>query len=253
MKIAFPKYQIIKNLFHPYICTPCGKDPVLSTFQWNDKAAAAPRFSYIKVSRLNDWEYGVVESFANSSQFDRLRTWSGASIFALAVDGTGFHGQKDHIWQTGSGNLYLSMAIPCSLPVSVTEKLQILPAQILVSLIQPKLKPCFRCEIKQPNDVVITDGTNTYKIAGILTEMRVSSTLITQVRYGLGLNLVHAPEHLEDAEFPAISLRDVSSDFSKTLPIRYLQLSHQFRSILHDILAQIPERLHALSSENSQK
>lgn len=251
MKIAFTKYRIIKNLIHPYVSIPSGKDPVLSTFQWNDKTSAVPRFSVIKVSHLNDWEYGVIELFANTSQFDRLRTWAGSSIFALAVDGTGFHGQKDHIWQTGVGNLYLSMAIPCNLPVSVAEELQILPAQVLVSLIRPKLKLCFQCDIKQPNDVVITDGTSTYKIAGVLTEMRVSSSFITQVRYGLGLNLAHAPEHLDNAALPAISLRDVTSDVSKMPLIRDLQLSRQFRSMLHDILVQIPERLHALSSENS--
>lgn len=255
MKILAPSSKLLGNLFPEAQYAEIPMDSAFESFQWDDITCANPVCFEVygtNFPKVFDFDgYGILEEYSGSSQFDRLRNWRGPAVFALALNGRGFHGQYNREWRTKAGNLFLSMAIPCNLPVSVAEKLQILPAQILVSLIRPKLKPCFQCDIKQPNDVVIMDGTSTCKIAGILTEMRVSSSLITQVRYGLGLNLVHAPEHLENAVFPAISLRDVTSDVSKMPPIRYLHLSRQFRSMLHDILVLIPERLHALSSEKS--
>ncbi|MBR4984218.1 MAG: hypothetical protein IKY83_00560 [Proteobacteria bacterium] len=151
------------------------------------------------------WGRCLFERFADGSQFDRLRAWQGDEIFAIALDGTGFHGQHGRVWQSGVGNLYLSIAMPVHVDAACVKALMALPARAVIEAVSPLMT--VMPEVKVPNDVVVrgADGAMS-KMAGCLTEVRMGRAAITQVRYGIGINIAHAPEIKENGHLQACAL-----------------------------------------------
>ena len=139
----------------------------------------------------------VFERFAQKSQFDRLRDWHGGGIVALALDGSGFHGQQGRRWQCCEGNMYVSLALPAAMDVGRVREVMDLPSLSVIAALSPLMRVV--PEMKQPNDVVVWENGEIRKLAGCLTEVAVAGELITQVRYGIGIDLWQAPA-LEDAD-----------------------------------------------------
>ncbi len=229
MKILAPSSKLLENLFPEAQYAEIPMDSAVESFQWDDITCANPvcfEFHGTQFPKIFDFNgYGILEEYSGTSQFDRLRNWRGPAVFALALSGRGFHGQNARKWHTEAGNLHLSMAVPVHLPISCAPAIQFLPGFVISQGINSfKTDDAFVAEVKPPNDVIIKMNTGSkagipHKIAGILTEMRVSGQYITQVRYGIGMNIMHAPNITDSEHFPAISLKKLTSNldmFQKT-------------------------------------
>ena len=116
---------------------------------------------------------------------------------ALALDGSGFHGQQGRRWQCSEGNMYVSLALPAAMDVGRVREVMDLPSLSVIAALSPLMRVV--PEMKQPNDVVVRENGEIRKLAGCLTEVAVAGELITQVRYGIGIDLWQAPA-LEDAD-----------------------------------------------------
>ena len=193
-----------------------------------------------RIETTTSWQYAILEEYAGSSQFDRLRTWNGASVYALALDGRGFHGQFARRWHTEPGNLFLCTAMPTQIEVRHAPKLQIIPTKAIIEALRPRWHVEMGCRFRAPNDVVILREGSYAKIAGVLTEMRLENGRIVQVRYGLGLNIDSAPVLTDPGHLPAAACGEF---LDATLPKSDLK-----RLILNDILSFIAAHLDALKT-----
>lgn len=142
------------------------------------------------------WPHLVLLSHSPRSQYDALRETITAragvpgNVACLALSGRGFHGQHGRQWSTAPGNLHLSAAIACDLPVRefgpIMPALPAVAVTEAVSLLgQGQLSP----GIKWVNDVLL-DGR---KVAGSLTALRTEGGRITVVMLGVGLNVSAVP------------------------------------------------------------
>lgn len=183
----------------------------------------------------------LFEAYASGSQFDRLRDWKGKGIFAVALDGSGFHGQRGRVWQCCEGNLYLSVALPARVPVSRVNELRILPGQAVIGALMPLMgaEPL----MKAPNDVVVCDSAGALrKIAGSLTEVSVSGDHIVQVRYGIGVDVWGAPEIAEPGHLQACFVREYLNGEAAEWPWKRL-----YRYVLESVLREIAHGVSRLS------
>ena len=148
------------------------------------------------------WQDLILLEHCPRSQYDALReTISKAggvpgNIACLALRGQGFHGQHARRWAVEAGNLHLSMAIACDLPVEkFAPVMPALPAMAVVDAIaalgQGQLLP----GIKWVNDVLLHGK----KVAGSLTALRTERGRITAVILGVGLNVATAPQLLHNS------------------------------------------------------
>ena len=157
------------------------------------------------------WNYMIFEKYTNSSQIDRFKHCTAPNpIFAIALDGKGFHGQHHRIWQTGLGNLYISTFFPVSnlhisdFPQRNTWFHQV-PCQAVIKALSQiiQFSPSCMLGIKPPNDIVITILDQTYKLGGCLTEIAIQGNQITSLRMGIGLNIQFAPNIPSTEGLPA--------------------------------------------------
>lgn len=169
-----------------------------------------------RICELNTDFYGwnciLFEKNAASSQLDRLKTCNAPwPVLALALDGSGFHGQHQRPWMTGSGNLYLSAYFPQNtifqnLSEAFYTSLHQIPCQAVWNALNKVLilRDNVELSIKYPNDIVTTIENQSYKLCGCLTELTVSGSKIESIRMGIGLNILHSPELVSSCGFPAI-------------------------------------------------
>ena len=213
MRILAPSKSQITSLFPAIPLTDIHDielSDAFSSFEWND-TTSQPREFVVLDQSLPHYSLGIIEDFSASSQFDRLREWQGPAIWTIAFDGNGFHGQYARSWKTIRGNLFLCLAIPVNLPIDRMNKIQLLPAEILAHALNQFIVSDVEAAIKLPNDVVIRPrfgDSSGCKIAGSLTEMRISGQRITQVRYGIGMNLITAPTVSDPGHLPACAFKD---------------------------------------------
>ena len=84
------------------------------------------------------------------------------------------------------------------------------PALSVIEALSPLMR--VRPEMKQPNDVVVREDNGMRKLAGCLTEVTVAGNRITQVRYGIGIDLWHAPELDASAQLRTCCVREYLLD-----------------------------------------
>lgn len=124
----------------------------------------------------------IIEAYAPVSQFERMTALTGNTpVFALALDGRGFHGQNGRTWATAQGNLFLCARLPLRRP-SFSPLLQAVPCLSMLSAIGDA------AAIQWPNDIVF--ASTFAKMGGCLTQVDSSGTAVT---YGIGLNIMHSP------------------------------------------------------------
>ncbi len=143
------------------------------------------------------WGDIVLLSNSPRSQYDALRETIASvgglpsNVACVALNGQGFHGQHERPWTVAPGNLHLSAAIACDLPVREFGPIMpALPAVAVAEAVsvlgQGRLKP----GIKWVNDVLL----NRQKVAGSLTALRTENKRIKAVVLGVGLNVAVVPE-----------------------------------------------------------
>lgn len=140
------------------------------------------------------WRRLVVIADAERSQLDALHDAlaGGAPVAGptacLALDGSGFRGQRRRAWATVPGNLFLVVALfPDAPAAALLPGLIALPAVALVDAIT-RLGGTAR--IKWVNDVLL-DGR---KVAGVLTTSQCRGPTMEAALLGLGVNVACAPD-----------------------------------------------------------
>ena len=209
------------------------------TYPWHDQSSRQRPQIYRFSQNFSQWSCLIFETFAGSSQLERLKYCTGSTpILAIALDGSGFYGQHQRIWQTGLGNLYLSAYIPMNwlktkLPQSIIENthclfevLQKIPCMAVLKALEQTLtyKPDYIPGIKHPNDIVVKTKGRNYKLAGCLTEITMQQDKIQSVRMGIGLNIDHAPLLTTDTEYEAICCKDICINDHSDLYTQILRL-----------------------------
>jgi biotin-(acetyl-CoA carboxylase) ligase len=131
---------------------------------------------------------------APRSQYDALHQAVGRGlrlghgVAALALAGTGFHGQHGRGWAVAPGNLFLSVLTWPSAPVK-----QLVP--VLTTLPAIAVADAIRVlggtpGIKWVNDILVHGK----KVSGVLTGTHVQGDVVQAVVHGVGVNVSHAPE-----------------------------------------------------------
>lgn len=161
-------------------------------FRFADRAGAPHLFE------CPDFPYPlIIESYALSSQYDRIAECTSAEpIFALALNGEGFHGQHNRPWLAGKGNLHLCARIPLA-QTTLTPLYQIIPSLAAARLLNDQIK------LKWPNDLVLEHPLR--KLGGALTGIFTSAAPNAQkaLVIGIGLNLCFAPSVMTFGELGA--------------------------------------------------
>jgi biotin-[acetyl-CoA-carboxylase] ligase BirA-like protein len=146
------------------------------------------------------WASWFLAVASPASQYDTLRRAIGARhdlpghVVCLALAGREFHGQQNRAWQVERGNLHLSLALRCDLPVADCGlALTMLPAVAVVDAVGMLAHKSGRLPglgIKWVNDILV-DGR---KMGGVLTSARSQDGRLRSFVLGIGLNVEIAPE-----------------------------------------------------------
>jgi len=140
------------------------------------------------------WQRLVVIADAERSQLDAIHDAlaAGAPLAGptacLALEGSGFHGQRRRPWATLPGNLFLVAALFPEAPAAA-----LLPAVIAlpaVALVDAVARLGGAARIKWVNDILL-DGR---KVAGVLSATQCRGSIMEAVVLGLGVNVGRAPD-----------------------------------------------------------
>jgi BirA family biotin operon repressor/biotin-[acetyl-CoA-carboxylase] ligase len=135
----------------------------------------------------------AIVGFAPQSQMDALERALRAGmalsrpLACVALDGVGFHGQRQRVWATARGNLFLTVALPLDLPAATI--LPVLPALPAVAVVDAIRGAGGRAGIKWVNDIEI----GARKVGGVLVTSRCTGARLDHVLLGVGVNVATAP------------------------------------------------------------
>lgn len=142
------------------------------------------------------WRAGVVVARARASQYDALRAALAAGaplptpLFALALGGDGFHGQRGRPWAAAPGNLHLCVALrPDDLLAARAPLLMALPAVAAAEAVEALAGGALAPGVKWVNDLLL-DGR---KIGGVLAASQALDGRVGWAVLGIGLNVAVAP------------------------------------------------------------
>jgi len=131
-------------------------------------------------------------------------------------------GRRGRAWVTPSGNLNATLIFkPKATPAEAAQR-SFVAANALFQALAIYV-PAEKLALKWPNDVLLKGG----KVAGILLESSGQGGAVDWLSIGIGVNLRHAPEAVQDAAFAPTSLKaaggwDVEPvDFLSTLASAY--------------------------------
>jgi biotin-(acetyl-CoA carboxylase) ligase len=191
------------------------------------------------------WNSAILIQDSSQSQFDELVACSRENpdlpntIACLAMRGSGFHGNRDRVWNALPGNLHLSSycrmtlnAADCGPTLSMLPTVAVTDA--LISLFSQIVTTDRSAEVPTPwikwvNDVCLDHS----KISGSLVSTQVEGEQITSFVLGIGLNVGAAPTLADDAwAGPATSLAGQGIDVA---------LPNVFRELLKTLAHRICE------------
>ncbi len=139
------------------------------------------------------WDLLFMVSDTKESQYDVLRALPGnfrSRQACIAIEGSGFHGQRQRPWRAVSGNLHLSLSVPLDLPADTHQLYWTMLPAVAVMRTVKLLGIEDNCGIKWVNDVLVGNR----KLAGVISSLSISGNHIRQGYLGLGLNVAHAPD-----------------------------------------------------------
>ncbi len=137
---------------------------------------------------------------------EQLKAGQKAPFAVFAKTQNAGRGRLGRQWQSPEGNLYLSMALPVEgLSPHVVARIPLYMATLVAQWLQRTYG--IRITLKWPNDLLFAGA----KCGGILCEATAVSGVVSDVVFGLGLNLQHAPQ-VEDQR--TIALKTVAPEFS---------------------------------------
>ena len=143
------------------------------------------------------WKRAVIVQDAPASQFDVLNQLLGAGLVlpgpvaTAALRGRNFHGLRGRPWAAVQGNLHMCTAFHAGgLEARNALALTMLPAVSVVRALRKLTAGCVQPGIKWVNDILV-EGR---KVGGVLTSTRTNAGGVSDVVFGIGLNLLHAPD-----------------------------------------------------------
>ncbi len=136
-------------------------------------------------------EFAPTSQFAQAQAAMKSRADWPSNWACLALEGSQFQGQRGRPWVALRGNMHLTCQYEIGLPADqVQAGLTALPAVATVAAIRAASSHQAEPRIKWVNDVLL-DG---HKVAGVLTASRLQGSTLSSALFGIGINLVHAPD-----------------------------------------------------------
>lgn len=159
-------------------------------------------------SFLANWDLLVSARSIHKSQFDQLVDWcreDGNSnrwrIACFAEEGTGFHGQRERVWQALLGNIHFSCLLPIDANLTAAQPaLSAAPAVGTIRALQ-RVSPMLRPSIKWVNDIRIGPR----KIAGSLIQTVSGPNGVFNLIIGIGVNVKRPPSVAPTPFCPAVT------------------------------------------------
>lgn len=170
----------------------------------------------------------MIMDCAAASQFEALHAALRAGhplpdgLITLALEGSGFIGQRQRGWTALRGNLHLVAHYRLDLRAAQVEAdLMMLPAVAAVSAIRQASAGRCTPAIKWINDLLLPTG----KVAGVLTATQIEGDRVSTVLFGIGINVEQAPK-LNPTPFApnAAALTDVDPELRGALPDLFVAL-----------------------------
>lgn len=140
----------------------------------------------------------------------------------MAKTQTAARGRRGRSWVVPEGNLNATLIFKPEATAAEAAKRSFLAANALFQALAIYV-PAQKLALKWPNDVLLSGG----KVAGILLESSGQGPFVDWLSIGIGVNLRHAPEGVQNASFPPICLADAGGgnveplDFLSTLADAY--------------------------------
>ena len=124
-----------------------------------------------------------------------------APTWVIAENQTGARGRRGKAWVNPTGNLAATLVFaPNCAPADAAQR-SFLAANALLETLSLYASDA-NLKQKWPNDVLLNGG----KIAGILLESSGQGGSVDWLSIGIGVNLAHVPEGVQDAAFAPVSL-----------------------------------------------
>jgi BirA family biotin operon repressor/biotin-[acetyl-CoA-carboxylase] ligase len=169
-----------------------------------------------EINSFHEFHHLLIVEYAEKSQYDLTVTLCKENIdlphgvLCFAGSGKSFHGQRNRVWNSPPGNIYLTAFFAPGREIDhFGPGFIILPAVSVIDTIDsiPGLEG--QASTKWVNDILI-DGA---KVAGVLTYTSAMGSDVTGVVLGIGLNVETKPRISPDPFAPkAASLSDYAKD-----------------------------------------
>lgn len=128
-------------------------------------------------------------------------------IWIMAHTQTSARGRRGRTWLAPAGNLSATLVFkPTATPAEAAQR-SFLAANALYATLAMYV-PSEKLSLKWPNDVLLNNG----KVAGILLETTGNGTSVDWLSIGVGVNLNHTPDGIEDAAFAPTSVKEAGGD-----------------------------------------
>jgi BirA family biotin operon repressor/biotin-[acetyl-CoA-carboxylase] ligase len=109
------------------------------------------------------------------------------TLLVVADTQTGGRGRQGRSWHSPPGeNLYLSLVLRPQLPAWMVPPLTLLVGAVGAEVLEGL---GISARLKWPNDILVPEGGELRKVAGILTEMATEGERVRQVVVGVGINV----------------------------------------------------------------
>jgi len=119
----------------------------------------------------------------------------------MARHQTAARGRRGRVWKVPPGNLSATLIYKPEATAAEAAKRSFLAANALYQALSIYV-PAEKLALKWPNDVLLAGG----KVAGILLESSGRGPFVDWLSIGIGVNLAHVPDGVENADFPPTSL-----------------------------------------------
>lgn len=139
----------------------------------------------------------IVEARAEASQFDALASYAqkpdgipdGAVM--LALEGSGFHGQRGRPWRAHAGNIHLSACFHPNRDASeLGMGLTMVPAVAVLRTLRKFHRDVPETGIKWVNDILVRGK----KVSGVISSTIFQAGRVQTVVFGIGLNVETVPD-----------------------------------------------------------
>ena len=131
----------------------------------------------------------------------RVPTW------ILARHQTAARGRRGRAWVNPPGNLAATLIYHPACTPQVAAQRSFVAANALFETLALYVDRT-KLALKWPNDVLLNGG----KVAGILLESSGRGPFVDWLSVGIGVNLRHVPQGVQDAAFPPVSLKQAIGD-----------------------------------------